>query len=75
MTVKDGLANNTIYDIYSKKGEFLWISTDLGISRYDGFHIRNFPLISPQTDLLQAAYCGVRKIAAGSDELLFLLLT
>ena len=36
ITSSDGLANNTIRDIFQDKKGFIWISTTNGLSRYDG---------------------------------------
>lgn len=33
ITEKDGLCNNTVYGILPEKDSFLWVSTDIGISR------------------------------------------
>jgi ligand-binding sensor domain-containing protein len=41
-TVQDGLPSNTIYDICQDSKGFIWIGTDLGISRFDGHHFENF---------------------------------
>jgi ligand-binding sensor domain-containing protein len=41
-TVLDGLPSNTIYDICQDNKGFIWIGTDLGISRFDGHHFENF---------------------------------
>ena len=43
--IKNGVGNNTIYHVcYGSEG-FMWFSTDKGISRYDGFRFRDYPLI------------------------------
>ena len=39
-----GLANNTLLEIYQDKKGFLWLGTDVGISRYDGIHFHNYNL-------------------------------
>lgn len=44
LAMKEGLANNTILCILQDKENFMWFGTDLGISRYDGFHFRNFAI-------------------------------
>lgn len=75
LTTKDGLNNNTVYDIYSEKNGFIWFSTDRGISRYDGFRFRNFPLISPADSLLRPSSCAVKQIMEGTGRRLYLLLS
>ena len=41
-TTKDGLADNTILKMVKDKRGFLWIATHNGISRFDGFHFKNY---------------------------------
>ncbi len=40
-TVKEGLINNTIYGINQDNNGYLWIATNGGISRFDGFQFDN----------------------------------
>lgn len=42
LTMKDGLADNTIPCIYKDEDGFMWFGTDNGLSRYDGKTIQNF---------------------------------
>lgn len=39
-----GLPNNTLLEIHQDKRGFLWLGTDVGISRYDGIHFHNYSL-------------------------------
>ena len=41
-TVKDGLANSTVYSMVQDKDGFMWFGTETGLSRFDGTHFRNF---------------------------------
>lgn len=41
-TIKNGLASNTIYDIYKDKKGYFWLGTDKGISRFNGISFENF---------------------------------
>lgn len=41
-TVNDGLPSSVIYDITQDSLGYLWIATDYGISRYDGYTFKNF---------------------------------
>ena len=41
---ENGLSNNTLLEIHQDKSGFLWLGTDLGISRYDGIHFHNYDL-------------------------------
>jgi ligand-binding sensor domain-containing protein/signal transduction histidine kinase len=42
LAVKDGLSNNYILDICQDAEGFIWIATQHGLNRYDGFEILNF---------------------------------
>jgi two-component sensor histidine kinase len=41
-TIEDGLASNTIYDIYQDPDGILWIGTDKGVSCFNGIEFVNF---------------------------------
>ncbi len=42
LTENDGLSNNTVYNVLKDKKGFVWMGTDMGISRYDGYHFTNY---------------------------------
>lgn len=42
LTENDGLSNNTVYNVLKDKRGFVWLGTDVGISRYDGYHVTNY---------------------------------
>lgn len=42
LTRKDGLRNNSISTILQNKEGFIWLGTDVGITRYDGLNFHNF---------------------------------
>lgn len=39
---KQGLSNSSVYDIIKDKEGFLWISTELGINKFDGKNFKKF---------------------------------
>lgn len=41
-SVEDGLPSNFIYTVVQGKRGFIWIATEVGISRFDGQHFVNF---------------------------------
>lgn len=41
-TSKDGLANNTVLEMYEAKDKSIWFSTEGGVSKYDGQTFQNF---------------------------------
>ena len=45
VVIKNGVSDNTIYNVCYGSDGFIWLSTDKGISRYDGFRFRDYPLI------------------------------
>lgn len=42
LTTQEGLSNNTITEINQDERGFLWLGTDVGLSRYDGIHFHNY---------------------------------
>lgn len=48
LTQENGLSNNTVLEIHQDERGFLWIGTDIGISRYDGVHFHNYNLIEKE---------------------------
>ena len=60
-TTDDGLANNTVTNIYEDKAGNIWFGTGDGISRYDGKSFRNFktretPAVTPADSVNASAY-------------------
>lgn len=41
-SVKDGLPSQSVYAVLQDRNGFLWISTDAGVSRFDGRHFVNY---------------------------------
>ena len=39
----DGMTNNRILDLEQDQDGFLWIITEKGLSRYDGYEIKTYP--------------------------------
>lgn len=74
VTVNSGLNTNTIYNIYRGKKNLFWFSTDMGLSRYDGFRVRNYPLISYRNSLTTSVVHAVRTICEDQDGLFYLQL-
>jgi two-component sensor histidine kinase len=44
ISTKNGLISNKIYRICQDSKGFIWISTEAGVSRFDGLQFRNFPV-------------------------------
>ena len=42
VVIKNGVSDNTIYNVCYGSDGFIWLSTDKGISRYDGFRFRDY---------------------------------
>lgn len=43
-TTNDGLISNTIYDIRQDKLGYIWLATDVGLTRFDGNKFKDFPI-------------------------------
>lgn len=72
--IKNGVSNNTIYDVSCGSDGFIWLSTDMGITRYDGFRFRDYPLIMSMDSLTTPGFQPVKVIREGSDGLSYVLL-
>lgn len=71
-TEKYELNHNVVYDVHCSSTGYVWLATDTGISRYDGFRFRNFPLtFSSDTSSSPSA---VHSIAEGDANMLYLKL-
>lgn len=72
VTEKYELNHNTIYDVHCSSTGYVWLATDAGISRYDGFRFCDFPLtLSSDASSWPAA---VYSIAEGDANMLYLKL-
>lgn len=40
--VEDGLPSSEVYDMLQDKRGFMWFTTDMGVSRYDGYSFTNY---------------------------------
>ncbi len=40
--VEDGLSQSTVYDIFQDSQGFIWLATENGINRYDGYEFKKF---------------------------------
>lgn len=60
-TSQDGLANSCIYRICQDDNGFLWMTTNYGVVRFDGFHFENF-----YPDNLQTSTYGITADTGGS---------
>ncbi len=49
-TTKDGLASNVTYCIYQDRVGYLWVGTNIGISRFNGYEFVNYGLHEGLTD-------------------------
>lgn len=72
--IKNGVGNNTIYDICYGSDGFIWFSTDKGITRYDGFRFRDYPLIMNMDSLSIPLHQTVKSFSEGPDGLYYALL-
>lgn len=42
LNVEDGLSQSTVYDIFQDSYGFIWVATENGINRYDGYEFEQF---------------------------------
>ena len=72
--IKNGISDRTVYDISSSKEGFLWLATDEGITRYDGFRFRNYPLVASLDSISIPLNQVVKSLKESPDSLLYLQL-
>lgn len=70
---RSGRSDNTVYDICCEEEGFIWLSTDEGIARYDGFRFRNYPLVTNLDSSSVSLHQAVRLMDI-SDDLFYLQL-
>lgn len=63
VVIKNGVSDNTIYNVCYGSDGFIWLSTDKGISRYDGFRFRDYPLIMGIDSLSTPLHQAVKNFA------------
>ncbi len=42
LDTEDGLSNNIVYDIYQDREGYIWIATENGLNRFDGYSFKKF---------------------------------
>ncbi|WP_353777178.1 two-component regulator propeller domain-containing protein [Winogradskyella sp. 3972H.M.0a.05] len=42
ITTEEGLSNNVVFDIHQDKGGYIWIATNNGLNRYDGYEVVSY---------------------------------
>ena len=42
ITVSDGLSQNTVMDVLQDRHGFIWLATENGLDRYDGYAMRRY---------------------------------
>ncbi len=62
LTVEDGLSNNIVSAVLEDHYGYIWIGTNRGLNRYDGYQIRSF--IHDPNDSLSIADGSVTSLAA-----------
>ena len=61
----DGLSNSIVYDIHKDSEGYLWMATDNGLNRYDGYNFKIF--YHSETDAHSISSNTVRSIEEDSD--------
>ena len=46
---KDGLSESSVYDIFQDSNGFIWITTDNGLDKYDGYGIKQYQHLNDDT--------------------------
>ncbi len=51
-TSENGLSENVVYCIYQDKRGFIWIGTDYGLNRFDGYTFRQYHQVNSDSTSL-----------------------
>lgn len=49
-TTEDGLPSNELHDVIQDRNGYIWIASELGVSRYDGYKFENFGISDGMPD-------------------------
>lgn len=63
--LEDGLSQGTVYDIMQDKEGYIWLTTQDGLHRYDGYEFKVFTSIPFDSTSLSSSF--VRSISEGSN--------
>lgn len=69
---KHVLDKNIVYSIHHSQTRYMWFSTDTGISRYDGYRIRSFPLKSQGDSIPYPIEQAVLSITEDNNHIFYL---
>ena len=61
LTIKEGLMDNIIYEVFEDKDGFMWFGTSRGLQRYDGYQFQTFSY--DPTDSSGLMYGFIRSLA------------
>jgi|GEM_PF-1947958 len=67
--IKDGLAQNSVNVVYQDNFGYIWIGTQAGIDRYDGYAFQNYEHVSINEDGPNIIWC--HSIAGDANNLLW----
>ena len=68
--VRDGLPSNTVYFVFQDSKGYIWLCTDIGVSRFDGVRCSNFTIADVLSHLGSGAVITRRRLddtLAGRD--------
>ncbi|MGV3706570.1 MAG: two-component regulator propeller domain-containing protein [Arcticibacter sp.] len=61
-SVREGLANSTVYDVFQDSKDFIWIATESGVNRFDG---NKFELFTMDNGLSDNEVLQIREDSSG----------
>ena len=59
VTTADGLSGNTINELLQDRDGYIWLATNNGLSRFDGYHSVNYSSLACDIDEKILRYFGV----------------
>ena len=61
-TVKDGLSDNNVTALQQDEWGYLWIGTDIGLNRFDGYQFKNYYQGSPENFKTSSIISNLRSL-------------
>ncbi len=56
LTVQDGLSQNTVLDIFQDSVGYVWVATESGLNRFDGYNFEHYTQDRTNPDALQSDF-------------------
>ena len=60
ITMRDGLSSRQVYELEGDGDGFVWMYTNSGLERYDGYRFKHYQLVQQLCNEVPTVRCGFR---------------